>query len=270
MTRPVPDLDELRRSQRAARRGEIPTVVGLIVFGVGGVAASRGQSVGLFIGSWIAGVGVLLLIGRVLRDREAKGVGPRGRLATRTLDGEPATVLHVHPARHLLGAAFSLYATVPFVALLVPALRSSAVGGAVLLAALVIPVGLTVGGQLRRALRAGVWLTPSALVVRERDVTSRVAWTDIRTISDSAGASATVFVTAHDPAAVTIVARRRRERRFREGFGSVVIPTAALTLDAPSLTVLLRTCAAPGVAERLGSEAGLVLVRGSRRFDAHA
>ncbi len=245
--------------------------VATVVLGVLGASAGWGEeALGVGIGSWLAGVGVLLWIGRVLRDREERGTGPRGRLVTRTLDGERATVLHQHPARHLFAAVFAAYATVPFAAPLVAAwFRSdeSRLGAAAMLGVLLMTVGLVVGGQVRRARRAGVWLTPTALVVRERDVTSRAAWANVRWISEPSESTATVTAVVFDRSAVSVVARRRREQKFRAMFGDVIVPTRSLVLDADELVGLLRTCMAPGVADRLGTEAGLMLVRGAHRPD---
>jgi hypothetical protein len=260
--------EALRHAERAAHRRELPTLVGLIAFGLLIAVAGRGEPAALGVGAWIAGVGGLLLVGRVLRDREARGAGPRGRFTTRTLDGEPATVLHQHPARWLVGPALSAWATVPFVALVLGGARSAGsdagLGAGVLLTALLVPVGLVVGGQVRRTLRAGVWLTPSALVVRERDVTSRVPWADVRRITDADRPAAPVRVVARDRSAVTVVARRRSEARFRAALGDVLVPTGSLPLDAPDLVALLRRCAQPGGAAALGTDAGLALVRGAR------
>ncbi|MCG7285463.1 hypothetical protein MHY85_05665 [Cellulomonas sp. ACRRI] len=251
---------------------EVATETGLIVFGTVIVVVGRAETAALGIGTWITAVGLLLLVGRVLRDRERGGAGGRGQIATRVLDGEPAAVLHEHPARPVLGAVFAAVATVPFVALVFGAARLGVGAGAgedvavvVVLIALVVPVALTVGGQLRRALRAGIWLTPTALVVRERDVTSRVRWPDVRWIGDTDGPASVVRVVVRDSHAVTVDARRGRDRRLRAALGDISIRTGMFALDAPELVELLRACQEPVVAARLGSDAGLALVRESRR-----
>lgn len=257
---------------RRARVRERGTVGGLIAFGVLLVVAGRAEPGVVGIGAWLAAVGVLLQVGRVLRDREADGRGRHGRVATRTLDGERATVLHEHPARHVLAAAFSALVAAPFVALLLAiawgadADASAVVGAVVLLAALLVPVGFVVGGQVRRALRAGIWLTPTTLAVRERDVDSRVRWEDIRGVSDAEDPASMVWVMVWDGKAVTVVARRRRDRKFRAELRDIPIRTGPYVLDAHELVDLLRACQQPDIAARLGSDAGLALVRGARRF----
>lgn len=257
-----------------SRVRERATVAGLVAFGVLLVVVGRAEPVVIFLGAWFAAVGVLLQIGRVLRDREIRGSGRRGRIATRTLDGEPATVLHEHPRRHVLAAAFSALAAAPFVAILLASVpradetrASDVVGVVVLLVVLLVPVAIVVGGQLRRALRAGIWLTPTGLVVRERDVDSRVRWSDIRWVPDQHDRAATVWVMVRDEAAVTVVARRRLDRKLRAQLRGIPIRTGMYALDAPELVALLRPCGQQAVAARLGSDAGLALVRGARRFE---
>jgi hypothetical protein len=265
--------DPSGRAGRATRIRELATITGVIAFGMLILIGGRSGAVTIGVGAWMIALAVLLQIGRVLRDREASGAGPGGRIATRTLDGEPATVLHEHPARHLLGAALAALATAPFVALPLSAVPWDAgstdddvIGVIVVLSALVVPVALVVGGQLRRALRAGVWLTPSALVVRERDLTSTVRWSDVWRVRDVDGPASTVWVVVRDEEAVTLVTRRRRDRRFRSGLRGVPIPTGMYALAAPELVELLRACQDRAVAAQLGSDAGLALVRGARRF----
>lgn len=259
---------------RLSRVRERATVAGLVAFGVLLVVTGRAESVVIFVGAWLAAVGVLLQIGRVLRDREVSGSGRRGRIATRTLDGEPATVLHEHPGRHVLAAAFSALAATPFVALLLASAprdertgASDFVGVVALLVVLLVPVAIVVGGQLRRALRAGIWLTPTTLVVRERDVDSRVRWGDIRWVPDVHDPAATVWIMVWDETAATVVARRRLDRKLRAKLPGIPIRTGMYSLDAPELVALLRSCQQPAVAARLGSDAELALVRGARRFE---
>ncbi|RMI13549.1 hypothetical protein [Cellulomonas triticagri] len=259
-------------SDGLSRVRERATVVGLIAFGVLLVVAGRAEISAIVVGAWLAAVGVLLQVGRVLRDREVRGTGRRGRIATRTLAGEPATVLHEHPGRHVFAAAFSALAAAPFVAILLVSAPGDAETGSselagvvVLLVVLLVPVAIVVGGQMRRALRAGIWLTPAALVVRERDVESRVRWSDIRWVPDQHHPAGPIWVMVGDEAAVTVAARRRRDRTLRAKLRGVPIRTGMYALDAPELVALLRSCQQPGVAARLGSDAGLALVRGARR-----
>ncbi|GIG36312.1 hypothetical protein [Cellulomonas pakistanensis] len=266
--------DRPDRAARWTRVRELATVTGLVAFGALLVVNSRSSGVVLGLGVWIIAVGVLLQIGRVLRDRELRGTGRRGRIATRTLDGEPATVLHESPVRHVLGAAFSALAAAPFVALVLgtapwraDADPDQVIGVVVILAALLVPVSIVVSSQLRRALRAGVWLTPTALVVRERDIVSRVRWADIRWVPDEHDAAAMVWVMVWDGSAVGVVARRRQDRKWRAELRDIPIRTGMLALGAPELVALLRACQEPAVAARLGSDAGLALVRGARRFE---
>ena len=265
---PSDPVEALWRANRRARRRELPTIVGLVAFGLLVAVAGRDEAGPVGHGVWIVGVGVLLLAGRVLRDREVRGAGPRGRFSTRALDGEPATVLHQHPLRWLLGPALSTWTTAAFVALVLGATSGSAadarLGAGVLLAAVLVPVALVVGGQVRRTLRAGVWLTPGALVVRERDVTSRVPWAEVRRVVELDGRAAPVLVLPRDEAAVSVVARRRSDARFRAMYGGVLVPAGALPLDTPALAALLRACAEPGGAAALGTDAGLAVVRGAR------
>ena len=250
---------ELDRRERAARRREIPVVAGLVVFGAVLAGGGAPSALLVLIGSWVAGFGLLLLVGRSVRDREERGVGRRGAVSVAELDGARATVLYENGTRATLTAGATAYPGLLFLAL---AVLGAARG---LHLALVVVAGVVGAGfvtaavrQASRARRAGVWLTPTALVVVRRDSRQRVAWCDVVAVSEPRGPAELVVVRARSGAAVESAGRSRRPTGLAE---EVVISPASTAIDAPSIARVIRHYASGADTAVLGTAAGVSTVR---------
>lgn len=250
---------ELDRRERAARRREIPVVAGLVVFGAVLAGGGAPSALLVLIGSWVAGFGLLLLVGRSVRDREERGVGRRSAVTVAELDGARATVLPEHGTRAMLTAGVTAYPGLLFLAL--------AVLGAVrgLHLALVVVAGVVGAGfvtaavrQALRARRAGVWLTPASLVVVRRDSRQSVAWRDVVAISEPRGPAELVVVRARSGAAVESAGRPRPSAGLAE---EVVISSASTAIGAPSIARVLRHYASGADTAVLGTAASVLVVR---------
>lgn len=182
----------LEAGERSVRRLELPVATGIAVMGVV-VVAGGGTSPGLLVlGAWLIALAALLLWGRSVRDRSERGAGPRGpapRLTT--VDGEPATVITAPFSRLAVTLCMQLLVALPLLAggfaLLLggtPGIGALvAVAGAVSL----VPVALIVAG---RTSPGGLWLTPTAVVVRDHGLESRIAWPTLVTVADGSASGA--------------------------------------------------------------------------------
>ena len=245
---------------RAARRRELPVLIGIVTFGALLVVLGLGSVPLLVLGTWTIGVGAILLGGRTVRDRQERGDGPRGPIGGGALGGERATVLREHPARGLLTAALTAWPGVLF--LVAAALGAGGAMSAGLAGAIAfLGLGFVIAGvrQALRVRRTGVWLSPSGVTVRERDQSFRMAWADMAAVSTPSGPSDLVVAVARESAAVTVSGRERRG--FPRGpRGQVPVRTESLPVDAPGLARVLRHFGGDGDAFRLGSPEGAELV----------
>lgn len=145
---PGPDPDAWLR---AARRRELPVVIGVAAFGIVLVVLGRASVPLVVLGLWIVGVGVILLAGRFARDRQERGqrqgrsagTGPVGG------DGAGATVPSEHRARGPVTAVLTAW---PGVLLLAAAALGTGSGMSVgvVVACCVVGLAFVVAG-LRRA-----------------------------------------------------------------------------------------------------------------------
>lgn len=254
---------DLDRRERAARRGEIPVIAGLALFGAALAVGGAPSRFLILLGCWIAGLGALLLAGRVARDREEAGAGPRGAITVDTFRGEPATVLREHPARATLTAVATAYPGLLFLALAVLGAVSGQHAGFLAVLAVVGAAFLVAAArQVLRARRAGVWLTPAAVVVVRRDAQHRIAWIDVVAVSEPRGPVDLVVLRARSSAAVEASGRVRPSLGLPE---EVSITTGATAVDAPALARVLRHYTGAGTTAELGTPASVTTVRGLAR-----
>ncbi|VTR76654.1 hypothetical protein [Cellulomonas hominis] len=263
--RPPNQLDDLIAGQPLAelkrRRREVPTAVALIVLGVAGAAFGRGAPLPTFIAVWMAGAGVLFLVGRGLRDRQERGDGPRGRLVSGEVRGEPATVLRRSTAREWVAAGFIAYLGLFFFGSGWFALGEGRTTGALVpLGILLLPFVVAAIRRLVRARRSGVWLTPTSLLVREGGTSYRTGWDDVAGVSQSTSSTDLVVVLPRTMAALTVTGR---DRGARAGvtLGDIPIATGALPVDAYALVDLLWHYRASENRPELGTAAAPTTVR---------
>jgi hypothetical protein len=262
---PRNQLDDLIAGQRLAelrrRRREVPTAVALVVLGVAGAVFGRGAPLPTFIAVWMAGAGVLFLVGRGVRDRQERGDGPRGRLVTGKVRGEPATVLGQSPVREGIAAGFIVYLGLFFFGGGWFALGEGRTTGALApLGIILLPFVLVAIRRLVRARRSGVWLTPTALLVREGGTSYRAGWDDVAGVSQSTSPTDLVVVLPRTMAALTVTGRDRGARAGAPR-GDIPVTTAALAVDAYALVDVLWHYHASENRAELGTAAALATVR---------
>ncbi|MET0432568.1 MAG: hypothetical protein ABW025_00260 [Cellulomonas sp.] len=224
---------------RAARRRELPVLIGVVAFGALLVAFGPESAPVVVLGAWIIGVGALLLAARAVRDRQEQGHGPRGAITLAKLDGEQATVLGEHGVRGLLAAGLTAWPGALFLAAAAFGAGDAMSSGLTVVVALV-GLGFVVAGarQANHVRRNGVWLTPSGLTVRDRDQAYRVGWQDVAAVNEPPTSTALVVVLARDSSAVTVTGRERKN--FPRGPRSQIpVRAEASALDAPALARVL-------------------------------
>jgi hypothetical protein len=263
--RPPNQLDDLIAEHRAAeakrRRRDIPAAVALILFGVAGVVFGPGLPVATFVAAWIAGAGVFFLVGRNIRNRHERGHGPRGRLVTGKVGGEPAMVLHQHIGREGVAAAFVAYLGLFFAVggwFAVADARTTSV--LVVLVIVLLPFVLVASRRIIRAHGSGVWLTTSALLVRNGGTSYSTGWDDVAGVSKSESPTDLVVVLPRTMASLTVTGR---DRGARPGvvLGDIPITTEALAVDAYALVDLIWHYQQPQNRPELGTPAALATVR---------
>ncbi|GEL46183.1 hypothetical protein CHO01_12990 [Cellulomonas hominis] len=237
---------------RAARRRELPVMIGICAFGALLVVLGRTAVPLIVLGLWIVGVGAILRAGRAVRDRQERGEGPRGSIGLGRLGDESATVLREHPAHGLLTAGMTAWPGALFLAAAGLGAGGAMSSGLAVVVGLV-GLGFVVAGarQAVRVRRAGVWLTPTRLTVRERDQSYRVGWADLAAVSVPSRPTDLVVVLASGSAAVTVSGRERR--RFPRGpRGEIPIRTEASAVDAAGVARVLRHFGDGGETTTLG------------------
>lgn len=265
---PATSSAELRRRldahERSARRLEVPVAVAIGVLGLVTVAGGVTHPGLLAVGAWLVTLAVLVLWARSVRNRTERGTGPRGpspRLTT--LNGEPATAVTAPATRLVVTLAMWLLVAVPLLGGGLALLVGDAPGaGALLLGAGVValmPVALVVVGRVSPG---GVWLTPSAVVVRDHGLESRIPWPALVTVADDATTDATrgTVLLRADAAAGTI--HRHRSGPWARSVRTVgpaiaLIDARWLALDAQAIARVLRHYHRSGTAGELGSPASL-------------
>jgi hypothetical protein len=238
----------------------MPGCAGFIALGGVLVFAGRTHAGLIVLGSWIAGLGVLGLVGRALRDHGEAGRGPRGRIDAARLDGAPATVLREHPAQGWLAAVVTAY---PGLLVISAPLgwRHLDAGLQVVACMIAAPFFVMAVGQVRRASRAGVWLTPSEVVVRGGSQVQRVRWVDVARVRGyDSGRCRVVELLAADISAVRIVGRSRLDRVLT-GSGRITVFTQFTALDATALARVLLHFVQTSQTQILGTPAGPYHVR---------
>ncbi len=267
-TRATLEAAELRRrldaQEASARRLEVPGAAAIGVVGLVVAAGGATHPALLAVGAWIVALAVLILWGRSVRNGRERGTGPRGpapRLTT--LDGEPATAL-TSPASHLAVtlAMWSLIA-VPLVASGMALIVGGAPGPGVLLLAggvvWLVPVGLAGAGRMSPG---GLWLTPSAVVVRDHGLESRVPWVSLATVADGAGTDTADGTLVLRASATGGTIHRSRSHPWptsarTAGPTIAVLDARGLAHDASAIAAVLRHYQRAGTTAELGTATSL-------------
>lgn len=254
----------LEAMERGARHLEVPVATGIAVLGLvvgAGGLTRRGL---LAVGAWLVALAALILWARALRNRTERGIGPRGPAPRLTaLDGDPATAVTAHPTRVIGTVGMWLLLATPLVGSGAALLSGGEpVAGGVLVGAGALwlaPVALVAAGRISPG---GVWLTPSAVVIRDHGLESRIPWSALAAVADGAGtdaANGTVVLRAHG---ATGTIHRGRSRPWpvsarTAGPRIAVVDARWLALDAPALATVLRHYQRSGTTGELGSPASL-------------
>ncbi|NYI58896.1 hypothetical protein [Cellulomonas soli] len=179
------------------------------------------------------------------------------------LDGEPATAITA-PALRLAGTlTLWLLLALPLLGGGLTLLLGGAIGAGVLLAGAgafwLVPVALTAAGRI---CAGGVWLTPSAVVVRDHGLESRIVWSGLATVAGGEDPSVRQGVVLLRASATAGGIHRRRSRPWpisvqTAGPSIAVIDARWLSVDAPALAGAIRHYQRSGTASELGSPASL-------------
>jgi hypothetical protein len=241
-SRDVADLRaSLDRHERARRRLEMPTIAGLALVGLLITAGAR-THVGLFAaGFWILALAAVLLYGRWMRDRTERGTNPRGPAphVARVRD-EPAVAFRAPVSRMVPFIGVWLLLAVPVLAGAVGAfLTGRAIVGVVLTVVGLWCVSPVVGLATGRISAGGVWLTPSAVVVREPGAESAVRWVDLESVT----ATDTQLLVRADASAGSIHRHGGRpwlRPAFTANSTSATVDTRWLAVDAPAVARVIE------------------------------
>jgi hypothetical protein len=184
--------DELARHERRRRRAELPTIIGLLLFGVLIAVAGRDELGVVVAGVWILGLGVLFLAARAARSAEQHA---RPRLSpTLVVDrAEPSTVIPAGARPDQLAAAIPGWTAVALAAVSAVLLADSSSAGLVTGAGAAGFAALSLRMVLR-ARRPGIRMTPATLAVRDARGSLSVAWADIVDVIAPATATGPVML----------------------------------------------------------------------------
>lgn len=253
-------LEEQRRAEARRRRRETPTVVALALFGVTGIVFGRSQPLAVFLGAWVLGAAAAFFFGARLRDREEQGSGERGRIDTGTVGGQPAVVLHRHPAREQLAAAFTAYVGVLLVGGGLVAQRHPTAAYVIGTLLVSVPFLAVAVRRLARARQDGVLLTPDSLVVRAQGTVYSTRWDEVAAVSEAHSPTCLVVVLPRSMAALTVTGRDRGARRG-SAHGDIPIRTGSLAVAAPDLVEIIWRFREPGNRPVLATSDGPDAVR---------